>query len=445
MLSFRSILLTVFAASFAVTTNAGTVCRLDYLDGYKPAKTRALSVIQNHKTSNPMRLEVYVEMTEEGPYFHSNFLSEDADHVTKIGGFPELNSLELAIQNMIFSSNTDNQFEVYQTMQKAMSSVKVYLDRSVFNSDGTVKIDLDDAKNLYVLTQNTPVEVEQRRLGWRDIFISKVVGCCFYGIPPHDAAKLKGFLQGKKILSNKIKFASMINDTATDDAIANSTLVLKAHEKGSFFGFFKPKFQSSSDLSKMIRKNRNGTLVLLGHHEGGQFVRRAPDGTKEFSVDLKEMHQLAKKNNVLLIALGCSTADELVASKSAISTLSNINTVEMVEKLEKALSTSVNYAEFFENISDADNMMVASIDVIEGWPKITVYDDVNFELDQKELGAFFILGLDQSEISVVNEDRCVDKKESRFKIKNCPNTYESFVSNKVSDRNVTEGLMTPWD
>jgi len=442
----KKVVFSIFlAASFAASSSAGTICRLDYLDGYKPAKARALSVIKNRKTSAVRNLEVYVEMTDEGAYFHSNFLSEGADHVTKIGGFPELNSLELAIQNMIFSDHSVDPLEASETMEKAMRGVKVYLDRSIFNDDGTTKIELDGAKNLFVLTDNVAVEVEKQSLGWRDIFISKVAGCCFFGIPPYNAAKLKEFLQGKKLNQNKIKFASMINDTATDDAITNSKLVAKARDKGTFFGFFKSKFESSDDLLAMIKKNRNGTLVLLGHHESGNFVRRSPDGTKEFSINLKDAHQLAKENNVLLIALGCSTAEEVIGGKRGIGTLSNINTVDMVKKIENGLVSSNTYADFFENISDTNNMMVASIDTVEGWAEITVYDKPSFELNPKEVGVFFILGLDRSSISIPNDDRCVNKTEKKYTKKYCRNSYESFVANRVINIDTLDSAPSPWE
>ena len=97
---------TSFLIALFVYSNAAnaTVCRLPGLNGYEKAADRAKQFLPP-ETTNVSEMAVYIERDPNGSYyFHSNFRSIGAEHVTKIGGEPTLVDLEAALMNIVFTA-----------------------------------------------------------------------------------------------------------------------------------------------------------------------------------------------------------------------------------------------------------------------------------------------------------------------------------------------------
>jgi hypothetical protein len=157
---------------------------------------------------------------------------------------------------------------------------------------------------------------------------------------PFSAMKQRRFSQ------REVRFVSLINDSATDEAIA------KARDVPTIRDFLDQ--PSKETLQALFRKNSDKVVVLLAHGEGGNFVAKDPTGKITlFELPLIEVEQMAKAAHCPVVMLSCNSAQagpEVGVNKA-------FNPVEAVGRLENALNAKT-YFDFFQTLANKDMPLV---------------------------------------------------------------------------------------
>lgn len=91
-------------------------------------------------TTDPSKIKVYIENTDRGVLYHSNFLSEGAKNPTKIVSENPID-LDVVIQNLVFNSADEAQSSKI-AMRDLSATVEVNVDRSMFDENGYTRADL---------------------------------------------------------------------------------------------------------------------------------------------------------------------------------------------------------------------------------------------------------------------------------------------------------------
>ena len=101
MTNFRTIRHLRWVLAIALCTLCyAVVCREHSVRGFEESAARAVRLLPPN-TSDTRKAAIYVEKTQRGLYFHSNFVSPGAENPTKIAG-ERLTDLREAFLNLMF-------------------------------------------------------------------------------------------------------------------------------------------------------------------------------------------------------------------------------------------------------------------------------------------------------------------------------------------------------
>jgi hypothetical protein len=309
---------------------------------------------------------IYVEKTTRGLYFHSNYVSPGADNATKIAD-EDITDIRKAFFNIAFwgkeayRSGKDASLPIYR------DSVKLLLDKSVFSQGGYPNVDINGAKNVSIVDGRHgavlvegPIDVLDRNAP-PPVLMSKVQGCCLYGIPPHLAGTYQEVLRARPFKADSVRFVSLVRDTGTENAIrrAGKLKQIRVGER---------RIENIAQIEDAMKASEGQTLVLLSHVEGGHFVVRDPAHEVVLSVPVDAVRKLALKYDVELVDLGCQTAQQIADDSMGFGVTTTFNTVRAVEALESALAQSGNYSEFFDKLTSEDLKVVIDAGFTRDWP-----------------------------------------------------------------------------
>jgi hypothetical protein len=243
--------------------------------------------------------------------------------------------------------------------------VRILLDESAFSEGGYPLVDVKDATKVEVVSggRSTVVTEVLNRKSPPPILLSKVQGCCVYGIPPHLAPRYQQELEKRPFEQENVRFLSLIRDSGTETAI-DRTSNLKSVRLGE-------PGQHIEDLSQIeaaFQSARGKTVMMVSHVEGERFVTRDPAGNVTVDIPIASVRSLAAEYNVTLVDLGCQTAQQISTDSLGFGVMTKFNTVAAVESLERALSRSSNYSEFFNNLTSENLKVVVDAGFVLGWP-----------------------------------------------------------------------------
>ena len=377
-----------------LSTADATVCKLEGLEGFDLAKSRGDSFV-GENTSNLDQVSLYVEMTKEGPWFQSNYVEPGYRYPTKIGNEP-INDAQLAFLNIVMTEETyiSRPDIVGETINTYEKNTTIFVDQSVFNKDGTTKINFNNATKLIAVDGASGKELGRvekvvRNREEEPVFFVKALGCCFFGIPPHAIEAIINRLQSLKFDKSKLELFSLVNDSATVNALKNSK-VLKNHIEHP------EGLDSISILKDKLALSKGKTLVVVGHVENKKFVNRDASGKKIFEQDILELHSLAKENDVELVLLGCETSKNIDIATLGGGVIGRFNTLDAVSNLERAVSKSKNFADFFENITSSGLMFVGGEKLLsnsETVTEVSIFSKAKQAINKKVLvGIAYLLG-----------------------------------------------------
>jgi hypothetical protein len=340
----------VFSSAYAV------VCRAPGgIAGFGAWSERAEAVLPA-KTTDPHKAAVYIARTRQGLYFHSNFVTEGFDVATKIGK-EDITDLKTAFYNILAS---DPDAPVLRNADGILREhLNVILDESTFDKLGHPTVDLGDAKQVQMRSSSAPVERLGRVRGL-PLLMSKISGCCLFGIPPHRAAEYSTLLDRKPFERKDVRVVSLVRDSGTDAEINRSATL-----RGLMVGNRSQGAQSIADLENTFKQSRGKTVVLVSHVEGERFVRRDAANKIVMALEISEVRKLAKLYDVQLVDLGCETAR--IPKELGLGVVNKFNTVAAIRALENAVSQSKSYSEFFDRLAGEDLRIVIDEGFVRGW------------------------------------------------------------------------------
>ncbi|MCC8991890.1 MAG: hypothetical protein LM514_04780 [Streptococcus sp.] len=334
---------------FSFVATAAEVCRSAAFSGFKMPAIRAAAFLPAEKTHDPAKACVYVEKVNGVLYFHSNFITNGFNYPTKIAS-DTIHDGAKAFVNIVHSELPSN--EVWeQTEQIFRDHVRVFIDESVFDSNGIPNLDLANVKNITVVNGRRKSILSDTNLELlnRDkpppLIMGKILGCCLFGVPPHRSIEFKATLENCPIETSQIRLLSLVRDSATKSAISElSTLKGKQlAESGAIVDI--------AGVEKVFVEARGKTVFLVGHVEGDHFITRNAKDEVTLDVPIATVRSLAKKHDVELIALGCKTAQRIKEDTFEVGVTTDFNTVDAVRSLDRAMKTSNNYASFLESLT----------------------------------------------------------------------------------------------
>ena len=344
------------------------VCREPGVMGFDAAAARAHQFLPED-TSDPSKAFIYVEKTKSGYYFHSNFITPGYNFTnpTKIAS-DHLNDVLLAFYNIRFYGGSDEAGKL-QMKETYRNDVHVLLDQSVFSAGGYPLVDVKDAKNVAVVNGATGKILTDgtvdtlTRTSPPPMLLSKVVGCCLYGIPPHLAPRYQQALRQRNFVKSDVRFLSLIRDSGTEEAISYSSNLASAR-----LGEARRPITNISQIESSFQLAQGKTVMMISHVEGTDFVVRDSAQNVISSIPIDTVRTLAKKYNIQLIDLGCRTAQEIEADSLGLGVTTKFNTVVAVKALERAVSQSNNYADFFQTLTSENLKIVVDEGFMHSWP-----------------------------------------------------------------------------
>lgn len=364
MRTSRACLLTIALLIFAFSQAFGAeVCRLRGLQGFEEPARRAELLIPNAKTSDQAKAVVYIEKTAEGYYYHSNFITPGYDYPTKVGSEAATDGAA-AFVNIVHAGRPSDAAWA-QTERTFRDNVEVLVDTSVFDKNGAPMVDLSGVKNVKIVNGRSgrvvvpKVETLSRNQP-PPLMLRKILGCCFFGIPPHLAQSYGEALRARPFQQSEVRFLSLVKDSATDSAINKSSLIKDRRLGGG------EQISKLADIERSFQNARGKTVVLVGHVEGSNFVARNAKKEVVLNVPIASLRSTARKYDVELIDLGCRTAQEITKDSLGLGVSTRFNTVDAVNSIDLALSRSKNYAEFFENLTSEGLKVVVDREFVNG-------------------------------------------------------------------------------
>jgi hypothetical protein len=362
----RVILCAFWILAFAFCSlGYAVVCREPGIVGLGAAAARAHRLLPPN-TSDATKAVIYVENTTGGLYFHSNFISPGAENPTKIAN-EKITDMREAFFNIVFwgadafENGRDASLPTYR------DNVKLLLDRSVFSEGGYPEVDVHGARNVSIVDGRQgnvlvegPIDVLDRNAP-PPVLMSKVQGCCLYGIPPHLAGRYQEALRARPFKADSVRFVSLVRDTGTENAINRAGRLSQLRVGQGPIG-------NMAQLEDAMKAARGKTLILLSHVEGADFVVRDPAQRVVLSAPVEAVRKLASKYDVELLDLGCQTAQQINDDSMGFGVATKFNTVSAVDALEKALIQSSNYSEFFDKLTSENLKVVIDAGFTRDWP-----------------------------------------------------------------------------
>lgn len=227
-----------------------------------------------------------------------------------------------------------------------------------------------DVRVFYKTGQNETVEmksVESRQLEFEPgkaepATIERFLGCCVYVRPPAYRAQLVKFLKSIRFNVSQMRIALMVHDSATRSHLAGDPL-LSSHGRAEAID------RRTTDIElwvvSQLKKASGGTLLLLGHVEGADYVVRDSSGNVVGKIPVRRTNELALLHGVTLLNLGCKTADTL-HEHDGIGVYDAFNSIHMLH----AISTAVNsgpatIADFLEKLGTPEARIVIPASILK--------------------------------------------------------------------------------
>lgn len=343
------------------------VSRAGHIDGMEGPALHAHMVLP---PNSPVisRAAIYIERTNRGTYYHSNFISRApdgtfADNPTKILTTEKSDLLRI-FETIVYWGQPITPAREKAALTALNENVEIFIDTTVFDEGGYPSVNVHEAEHVNVVQaknlfgQSLPVEVLYRKSP-PSLLMSNITGCCLYGIPPHLASSYLKALMSKPF-PLEVGVLSLVRDAATQKAVLQSSNLAKA-----YIGDVRNPPASLAQIESAFASVRGKAVVLVSDVNGENFVVHHATGSAT-SIPVKAVRDLAAKYHIELIDLGCETASNLENRGIGIPT--TFNTVDAMKALDIAFSQSIDYADFFQTLASRHFKVVIDRGFTQGWP-----------------------------------------------------------------------------
>ncbi|MGE0420866.1 MAG: hypothetical protein AB7O88_01300 [Reyranellaceae bacterium] len=337
------------------------VCRLNQLGGFEDAWKRAKSVLPTDITDDPRRATVYIEKSEAGYYYHSNFKTPGHDYPTKVGT-PDLSDAKVAFVNIVFDKRPSTS-EWRQTERIFEENVQVIIDVSALGSDGRPLVDIGKARNVRIVDARGGRSLDSEALTTQrppPSFISRIVGCCLFGRPPHKAKDIGTALAKETVSIRDIRVLNVARDSATESAISQSSL------QRALPGKTAADVTTDAVIVDALRASRGKTMIFVGHVEDGHYVIRDAKQVEVYKIRIERLREIALKERVRLIDIGCKTAEQISADNLGVAVITEFNTVDAINAINAAAGRSKNMSDLLSGLASENIKLVIEESFLEG-------------------------------------------------------------------------------
>jgi hypothetical protein len=226
--------------------------------------------------------------------------------------------------------------------------IKYLLDPSMFDSDGTLAINIGSAGNLYLADPNVPPPKRlhptrsSRGPPWMaDIGFGLLMKVRSRFMPDEVIKRL----QSTRVRKNRFKLIFLINDLSTEAALGQTQLASHVAKLSTL---------TEDSIRDVFRRNSRSVIAVLGHAENGNFVVKDASGERillDFPMD--RLANFADEFECQLINLGCSAGRE----SGGIGAADPFNPIHAVQRLAAALNVG-DYRAFFETLAGPELRVV---------------------------------------------------------------------------------------
>ena len=335
------------------------VCHEPGIAGQESTARNAVFFL-DRKTSDPRKIEVYVEKVDGGYYYHSNFIKAGREHATKLfidedTDQSSADDLSSIIMNIMFDSHEQIATSPLTIEEVISAHLTLYVDSSMFSQFGHALADVTGASRIRLVDGLRRQSLSSMGLSRIDTLnpppglAGRIAGCCFLGFPPHMAAEYARDLANIPFDQGQMRLLSLVRDTSTARLIDGSAS-LSAMRVGADAA----SLTDRSEIFETVRQASGGQLAIVGHVEGRNFVIRRPDTSEQLSVPLSELVQVAEASNTSLILLGCRTGGQLQEGGADLGVVEEFNSIAALKALERAVSSAENQRDLLSQLASEE-------------------------------------------------------------------------------------------
>ncbi|MCL4196222.1 MAG: hypothetical protein KJZ69_01905 [Phycisphaerales bacterium] len=340
-----SILVTLLVFS----TATAQVCRLSRISGLEQEYDRGKSAVGTI-TSKMEDCRILVMRSHQGIYAHSNFKTPGYDYPTKIYT-RDTDDLELLTDNIVFAESPG--LRELQEYEAAKQKITYLLDRSVFNNDGSIALNLGSARNLFAKESPAEGTAWQRLVDVSDASgtaHSIGVDSGFYGpVTPSSSPRLIiDVLRSTKISKNTAHVLNLVADSATNESLQVTGIGARFQDGSAW---------PARTITEQLGALQGKIAIVLSHLEDGHCIITDLAGGVVERVPIQSLQKTADEHGVTLLLMGCESADH-----ARFGMIRPINSVEFAGRIARSLEAE-NYYEFFKSLSGDDLAVLIPIDV----------------------------------------------------------------------------------
>ena len=368
---YRYAVLFVFLLVPALQFAETEVSRADHIDGMEVPALHAHKVLP---PTSPVitRAAIYVEKTNRGMYFHSNFISRApdgtfADNPTIILTTDNTDLLEI-FENIVYWGKTITPAREKVALTALNENVKIFVDGTVFDEGGFPSINVREIEHVNVVetknlfTRSFPAELLSRE-SLPSLIMAKIVGCCLYGIPADHAPSYLKALTSKPFSPEDVRLLLLVRDSATQRLVQQTSTLARA-----YIGDVKSPPTDLSQIRSAFASVQGKVVILVSDVDGENFVVRHATGSGTSLIPIKAVRDLAAKYQIELIDVGCETARNRSLKKPAPGVAAAFTAVDAINALATAIPESVDYADFFQGLASRQYKIVVDRGFTLGWP-----------------------------------------------------------------------------
>lgn len=265
-----------------------TVCRRENIYGFNEEYKIGESLC-GELTDNPKRLVLYLTVQDSFLYVHSNYVSTDYNHPTKIAT-SEKADLETII-NTIY-----NDVDFARLKGLIRDNITFNIDFKLINDAKHGYYDFSGASkiNLYCSDGKLrPVIKIRKQQGGFELGV-KYTNQISTTTNDKNIGYIFTTVKHQKITQTELKIISMLEPSSTTKNIEDE-----------LEGRVIDDFNTLDQFKQLLFENRENRTVVLGNIENGKLIKTDKTGKPIFKISIDEIQRIQKENKQTIIILGC--------------------------------------------------------------------------------------------------------------------------------------------
>lgn len=322
------------ASCLTQSFSQSVVCRKERIYGYDEEYSMGHSIC-GETTTSMSKTKIYLTVTGENLYVHSNYITPEFEYPTKFATSDEMNSIDEVAMN-IFFADYPSETKISQMNSMLRNNIEIIIDPKIINNSKYGKMNFTKTGQLKFICPDNEVRDAikiQNNNGDFDLGI-KYNNQFSTRVKDQNLSFIFSELRNQKIDFDKIKVINLVQNSST-----KSVLNAKFSEKVISFDF-----SSKENFKSLLLSDRGKRIAIIGHIENGDFVTIDKAGKEIFRIPISEIETFQKENKLELIILGCNSASEGAGSGAlnkfnSIDALNRLKTTEKTENIEQFLDS----------------------------------------------------------------------------------------------------------